>query len=141
MTHKPTNLEDARALKRMGVALNTPVEKREFSAAYSKHWFKLMDAHAAFMVAAYGDISTPRAWRHLCRHLRRLDRAAVRCLDYAKADAAEGQDRDEHALMGWFVIERAVPFITYWDEALAAAEDGAELAIRPGDVPRWTDED
>ena len=37
MTEKPpTRLDDARALKRMNIPLNTPVEHRTFSKAYSK---------------------------------------------------------------------------------------------------------
>jgi hypothetical protein len=38
MTNTPiTRLEDARALKRMGVPLNTPIEDRTFSEEYSEH--------------------------------------------------------------------------------------------------------
>jgi hypothetical protein len=46
-----TSLEDARALKRLGVPLNTPIEHREFSPAYTDHWVDLMVAQAKFVEA------------------------------------------------------------------------------------------
>ena len=48
---KITNLEDARALQRMGYPLDTPVEYREFSKEYTRHWVALMKC--AFQVHAH----------------------------------------------------------------------------------------
>ncbi|UPK33131.1 hypothetical protein IVB18_33610 [Bradyrhizobium sp. 186] len=44
-------LEDARLLKPMKMALNIPIEQRTFSAEYSRHWVRLMDAQSAFIQA------------------------------------------------------------------------------------------
>src|SRR5437879_312417 len=83
-----TKLKDAKALKKMGAPLNTPVEQREFSKEYSKHWFALMKAHDRFMLAVgeYADddsplAGTPGMWRLLRGRLRVLDQIARRCSD------------------------------------------------------------
>jgi hypothetical protein len=36
---------------------------------------------------------------------------------------------------------RAHPFVDYWINAFIAVDDGAALTIKPGDIPRWLDED
>jgi len=41
-----TNIQDARAFKRMGIPLNTPTETRTFSGAYSKQRFGLMKVNS-----------------------------------------------------------------------------------------------
>ena len=87
MTEKPpTRLDDARALKRMNIPLNTPVEHRTFSKAYSKHWFALMNAHTEFMLAMreYCDDADPRPgkWKLVRRRFVALDKAVVRCFDF-----------------------------------------------------------
>jgi hypothetical protein len=51
---KITNLEHARALKKMHVPVITLVEKRTFSLDYSNHWADLMNAHAVFIIAVRG---------------------------------------------------------------------------------------
>jgi len=63
MNRKPTDIKLARALQQIGVLLDTPVDERRFSAAYSKRWLALMDAHDAFMTALHdysGGEQTPR---------------------------------------------------------------------------------
>jgi hypothetical protein len=107
-----TNLKDAKALKKMGAPLNTPVEHREFSKEYSKHWFALMKAYDQFMLAVgeYADddsplAGTPGMWRLLRGRLRVLDRTAKRCSDAAP----KLHDENERALLGFFLSERALP--------------------------------
>src|SRR5215831_238618 len=82
-----TRLEDARALKQIGAPLNTPIEERTFPTEYSKHWFRLMKAHADFMIAVSEYSSEKRAgtigkWRALNRRLKALEHEARRCDDF-----------------------------------------------------------
>jgi hypothetical protein len=135
-----TRLEDARTLKQMHMPLNMPVEERTFSPGYSKHWADLMNAHGAFVIALNEYVDGARAvspgkWRLVKRRLMALDRAAVRCAEFAGSQ----QDEPERALMAFFLQGRAAPFIQYWAEAIDAVDDGASLTIRPGDVPKWFD--
>ena len=153
---KITRLEDARALKELNAPLNTPVEDRTFSEDYSRHWLALMDAQTEFMLAMHeyshgARAQSPGKWKLVRRKLAALDKAAARCVDFlvglsgnvpdgAKLVFKTEQDQHEYALLGWFLAERAVPFIGYWREAIDAVEAGSTLTIAPGDIPRWTDE-
>ena len=143
----PSRLEDARLLKRAGLPLATPVEHREFSQAYTKQWVALMDAHSAFMAALLeycnGDQS-PARWQQVARRLVALHNATARAVDFVEAlngRLASGQDQHEYALLLTSIVERALPFIDYWADVIDAVEAGASLAIRPGDIPRWIDEE
>ena len=150
MTDKPiTSLEDARHLKRAGLPLNMPVEKRTFSQKYSEHWFALMDAHGRFMLAIhkFADDQTAVRWWSVQRRYVALDRAAIRCLDLvgelggrdAEPVFKSEQDEHEYALLAWFITERAIPFINFWADAIDTVEEGNELAIEPGEIPPWVD--
>jgi hypothetical protein len=72
---KITNLEDARAMQRMGMPLDTPVEHRMFSAEYTRHWVKLMNAHLKFIrtMGKYSKALTPAMWGKMGPTLRRID--------------------------------------------------------------------
>jgi hypothetical protein len=48
-----TDIQDARAMKRMGAPLNTPVEHRKFDRAVSKHFMVLAKAENGFDKAFY----------------------------------------------------------------------------------------
>jgi hypothetical protein len=69
-----TRLEDARALKQIGAPLNTPIEGRTFTTECSRHWFRVMKAHADFMVAVRSGkrAGTMGKWRALKRRLKAL---------------------------------------------------------------------
>jgi hypothetical protein len=36
---------------------------------------------------------------------------------------------------------RAIPFVEYWQNAIEAVDAGTPLTIRPGDIPKWTDDE
>ena len=38
-------------------------------------------------------------------------------------------------LLAWFITERAIPFIGFWEDAIDEVETGGSLTIAPGDVP------
>jgi hypothetical protein len=90
-----TNLQDARALKRMGMPLNTPVERREFSEAYSKQWLGLMKAHGNFCgaLAGYIEVSSAPKWRKLRKSVDGIFNAMER------ADAAIDEFTNPHEQM------------------------------------------
>ncbi len=45
------------------------------------------------------------------------------------------QDAHEHAFLGYFLTERAGPFIKFWGDAIDAVDAGASLVIEPGEHP------
>ena len=156
MTNKPiTRLEHARILKQLNIPLNTQVEDRNFSQKYTEHWEVLMNAHIEFMLAMCeafdgAQAQSPGKWQLVRRRLTALNRAANRCVEFVAelggnvgADAEpvfkSEQDEQEYVLLGWFIAERAIPFIEYWAEAIDTVDAGSELTIEPGDVPPWTD--
>jgi hypothetical protein len=149
-----TDLDDARQLKRAGLPIDLPLTHREFSRAYSAHWFDLMNAHAHFTVAVreFSDGArqgSPGKWKLVKRRLAGLSNAMQSC------DAFVGklsgnvsppvfkseQDGNECNMLSTFLVDRAMPFAEYWQGAIDAVDDGTPLTIRPGDVPKWVDEE
>ena len=45
----------------------------------------------------------------------------------------------EYALLGSFIIERALPFFEFWKDAIDTVDAGGNLTIQPGDLPQWID--
>lgn len=145
-----TKLEHARAFKQMNMPLNTPVEERTFSAEYTRHWLRLMDAHGDF-VQAVNDYTTgaragsPGKWKLMRRRLAALDQAFRQCVaflgklggDVAPPVFKTEQDEHEYAGLGYFLTEHAAPFLTFWGDAMDAVDAGASLTIKPGDIPPW----
>jgi hypothetical protein len=156
MTHETTDpvaavtrLDHARALKRIGAPLNTPVEEREFSSAYTDHWVDLMVAQAKFIdaIVSYSEKARVGRWRIVKRQFNSLIEAGGRCVAFLgelrcganppvfKSD----QDEAEYGAMSYFLTERAAPFVQYWREAIDKLDAGASLTIKPSDIPRWFD--
>jgi hypothetical protein len=147
-----THIDDARDLKRMNLPLNTRVETREVSHAYSEHWMALMNAQERFMLAMYEYLSegSRRAkWRQVKQKVNSLHQASERCAAFCTKLGANAsppsfksqRDEHEHAILAYFLTERAGPFIEYWKEMIAAADAGDEVTIDPDDIPPWTDDD
>jgi hypothetical protein len=130
---KITNLEDARAMQRMGMPLDTPVEHRMFSAEYTRHWVKLMNAHLKFMrtMGKYSKSLTPAMWGKMGRRFDELITLVKMSPPF--------EDDTEQAILEMWKQGYAFPFLGYWAGALDAVEDGAELTIRPGDIPMWVE--
>ena len=147
---KPTRLKDARVSKRMGVPLNSPVEDRTFSKEHETHCKKLMKAHYNFIKAIYDFVDGKeeaalslrqqllllRKFKVLRREVRRCDTFVTKRMDGDPAD----QKTKEVQVMDYFVRERAIPFINYWEDAFHAAEHGG-MTIKPDDIPKWTDDE
>jgi hypothetical protein len=134
-----TDLSAVRVLKKMGAPLNTPVE---FSRAYSERWFALNDAHTKFLTAideytSDGSCTSARKWKLVRRRLGELRFAKIRCEIFLNDKKGDLLEKD---ILANFLINRAIPFLDYWEDAADAVDEGASLVINPGDVPLWTDD-
>ena len=49
------------------------------------------------------------------------------------------EDDMEQAVLDAWKQGYAFPFVEYWAGVLDAVEDGAKLAIYPGDIPKWVE--
>jgi len=134
----------------MKIPLTTPVEERTFSAEYTRHWVRLMDAHGGFLQAVNDYTTGARAgslgkWKLMRRKLVALGQAFRQCVAFLGKLGGDvlppvfktEQDEQEHAMLGHFLTERAAPFIKFWGDAIDAVDAGASLAIKPGDIPPW----
>ena len=145
MTDKPpADVKHARFLKRAGLCRSIR-RSRAAPSGYSRQWFALMDAQQAFMTALHEYDGSPARWRRAKARLRGLDKTGARCIAFmaerARNPATSAQDIQELAPMQWFITMRAIPFVDYWVNAFDAVDNGAELTIRPGDMPRWVDDE
>jgi hypothetical protein len=155
MTNTPTNLDDARELKSVGLPVNLPLEHREFSAEYSEHWLALLKAKTDFVIAVrrYSDggprAATARQWKLLKRRFASLTKAMQDCDAFVSKLGGNTNppvyksehDRGECLVMAYFLTERAMPFAEFWQSAFDAVDAGTPLTIRPGDIPKWIDEE
>src|SRR5258708_171343 len=133
------NRTDARALKKMGMPLATPIETREMSPEVMQFTTSLIDAYfgSEAALARYVKTSSLRAWRSVKHKLALIDSIVLRADIYVGKNGSADQSCDVLAV---FVVERIAPFIRYWEGAIAAVEDGATLNIKPGDIPKVIDE-
>jgi hypothetical protein len=151
MTNTPdiTKLDDARDLKRAGLPVGLPIVRKEFTREYSEHWIPLMNAHAHFMIAMrkYSEEPKPTIskWRKVKRALGLISKQMDKCDAFVgkrvgNIEASE-QGRIECQLMAGFLVDHALPFVDYWRGVIDAVDAGTGLVIRPGDIPKWTDEE
>ena len=139
MDAKITDLQDAKFFKRQGLPLDTPVEHFEFSAAYGKHWLALNKAQNAFMKAAVsyvtGSKQTLPKWKQAKKRLKDLKKAMRGC----EAFIGKAKNENEAGIMARFLVNQAMPFVAFWEEAIATAEGGDDFKFNAADVPLWTD--
>jgi hypothetical protein len=152
MASKPTDLNDARKLKRAGSPSNLALTHRTFSQDYSEHWFRLMATYNKFMVAVHGYSDGPRAgavgqWKVVKRRFNSLSEAMQGCdafIGKLRGNATppvfkSEQDGHECNLLSYFLVDRAMPFAEFWQGAIDAVDTGTPLKIMPGDAPKWFD--
>ncbi|WP_439407924.1 hypothetical protein ACNJX9_04340 [Bradyrhizobium sp. DASA03076] len=146
------SIADARVLKAKNLPLNTPVETCVCRPKFVRHWTRLMNAHDAFE-RAFDDYTagpkagSPSEWNLVQQRLAALDESFDACAAYVGKLGGHTQpplfkskqDGYEHDLLLLFLLDRAKPFIRFWRGAIEAANDGAELLIRPSDIPSWFD--
>ena len=136
-----TSLRDAKARKKPGA-------HREFSHEFHKHWDRLVYAqvgllNAIFQYAAVGTNASIRKRRKVGHRIDDLTYAICRSDAFAArfADASGSEQRKyEQGILASFLIQRAVPFVEFWQEAIEALDRGVSLEIKPRDIPIWFDE-
>jgi hypothetical protein len=142
-----TCLQDAKAIKKMGAPLSTAVVDHKFSLEFSKHWEGLVYAQLSFLNAVFKYARGQNASVHkrrevgrglddIIKAIRRSDAFAGKLGDANRSD----QDRHEQNILGFFLIQRAVPFVEFWQEAIEALDHGVSLKIKPCDIPVWFDD-
>jgi hypothetical protein len=136
-----TDIQSAKYFKKRNLPLNTPVVDHQLSAIYEKHWLNLNKAYAAFMdaAAAYATADerpTTGEFKKLKKRLNHLEKTMQRC---DVAIIRKLKDKGEQALMGYFLAERAVPFVYFWRQAIAAVESGEDFGFNSNDIPPWFD--
>jgi hypothetical protein len=132
----PIDIEDAKAMKRMGLPLNTPIEHRVFQHETSKQFIRLWDDLAAFCLKMFDYNADPseKSFKAWTRVLDKMDRHAEAALKYA-AGLKGGDHEAEGSLLYAFLSQRVVPFMEGWDEIFEAVESGEEVEIAP--VSQW----
>jgi hypothetical protein len=156
MTKPPeiTDLDDARFLKRAGLPLDLPLTHREFSREYSEHWLGLMNAHSRFTIAVLEYSEGARSgssgkWKLVKRRFGDVRKAMRDCDAFVSKLSGNvmppvfesEQDEHECSLLSYFLADRAMPFVEYWQSAIAAVDGGTSLTIEPRDMPKWIDEE
>ena len=140
MSANVTDLQDAKFFKRRGLPLNTSIEHFEFSPGYTKRWLALNKAEAAFVTAfkeCKPGISVGQ-WKQVKRRLKDLKKAMDRCHAFIIGRA---KNKDEANIMAWFLVNRAMPFVEYWQEAIATIDRRGTFKLNPADVPPWVDDE
>jgi hypothetical protein len=144
---KPRSPWTGARIKKIGVRLDTPVEDRTFSAEYTKLWTALTKAHHDFMFAVSQYVTGPRSGSRgagrlfqrrfvgLKNQMEKSDGFVAR-LGNSEAE----QDREECQIMAYFLAQRALPFVRFWDDTIAATAEGRSITFQSGDIPPWYDE-
>jgi hypothetical protein len=136
-----SSLPDAKARKKTGA-------RREFSLEFNKHWDRLAYAQLRFLndifqYAAVGTNASIRKRRKVGHRIDDLTNAICRSDAFAGrlGDTSGSEQRKyEQGILASFLIQRAVPFVEFWLEAIEALDSGVPLEIKPKDIPIWFDE-
>jgi hypothetical protein len=101
-----------------------------------------MSAHESFISAVLEYADGPRArsrgkWRLVRRRLGALRDEVRKC----EAFVEEPGDEAELQVLAWFLTQRGVPFVTYWEATIETVAGGTLLTINLGDMPPWTNGD
>jgi hypothetical protein len=148
-----TNLTDARELKAVGLPPNLPLVHKTFSLEYSERWFLLQRAYANFLMAIneYSDgarAGSSGKWQLVKRRIDALRGAMQECDgligrlnggDPKSPVYNSDQDRDEASIMAKFLVDRAMPFVAFWEKAIETVDGGTPLTINWADIPIWID--
>ena len=149
---EPTSLRDARAMKMMGVPLNTPVEDRPTSRIVAKHWGAL-EKHVRLVEAVtsewLADVSLTRKsdkWARLNRRVQKLGKvfketnAAVNRIagnpintvglysDEQEANFAKALEADPSLIVLANLLPRVRDYLNFWQEFINEV-----CASKPGD--------
>jgi hypothetical protein len=143
-----TNIEHAKAFKRMGVPLNTPVIERELSDAYSHRWARLQGAKVQFSNAAHAYLlkcierkkPSPSEWGKVLRKFKALRKECWICDHFIDPENPTGHPNDEECtLLAVFMFQRAWPYLNFWQDIIERLESGESVPFNVDDMPKWFD--
>jgi hypothetical protein len=141
MTKNITRLEDAKALREMGMPLNLPVEWREFSPQSKKKIDAVAKLAAAFgkavlkWVLNQNEKTAAAVWRSWGK----LDKAVTET--YTEPEWVEQSDDGSREMVNTEAVAVAsfvAPFAvirSQWEEILAALEDGEPVDLKMDEGP------
>jgi hypothetical protein len=138
------DIADARFFKSVGLPLDKPIERKFFSEEYSRHWAGLMVAQIEMedALSRCSGATTPIGWRKFKGRLRALQTEVLSCATFARRlwdDAATDDAREECTIMAHFLMERAVPYVTWWEKWVLAVEQTGEGGVPVEEIPPWID--
>ncbi|MGM4958202.1 hypothetical protein ACT4MK_19320 [Bradyrhizobium barranii] len=158
MTDKaPTRLQDARAMKRAGWPLNTPVEEHTFSEGFSRHWLATMDAQVKFynVVLRYatGEDPSPARWWSVLRRFIALEQSIYNLVEFWMVELGGNtppeaapmfrseQDAHEYAILKFILEQRICPYLDFWQAKIDNVEAGNATTFTVSDIPPWVDDE
>jgi hypothetical protein len=129
-----TNIEDAKAMRRMGLPLNTPVTHKTFSKQYTELWVRYMKACYAFTNAFLDYHAKPgkRRYERCVSTFMKLADMDVECL----SETFVLDDEGERRILGALREQKLRPFIEMFDAGFAALQNGEEFECPP--IKSWS---
>jgi hypothetical protein len=127
---KVTRLNDAKALRAMGVPLNTPVEDRELSRSAEKKIAAVFKATRAFgnAILPWAQKQTGQRYAAVRRTRRQLKRALAR---------VEPKNEEPESIAVALLTEPCRLVCAQWDDISTALEDGKPVKITTGEGAPW----
>lgn len=152
--HVITSLHDARAMKKMGVPLTTPIEHRPVSRVVAKHWGEL-EKHTRLLEDVTGDwfmevkldLPHEKSWSLLNRRAQKLGKVfkeanAALCRimgvpvntvgPIPEEREATGLEADPSAVVLCNLLPRVRDYLNFWQEFInevAACQPGDTLSV------------
>jgi len=142
---KSTRSRNAKALNEMDASLNTAVVQAKFGLKLSKLCDALVIAQLRFLRAAFKYVperqnASVRKRRLVESRLDDITKVIRRCDSFIiKVGGANRSKQDEHErdIVARFLIQRAIPFVEFWQETIEAIAQGASPEIKWRDIPVW----
>jgi hypothetical protein len=133
---KVTRFEDAKAMRRMGMPLNTPVKERTLSKQYTRLWCRYMNACYAFAKAVLNHCEkcSKKSLGQVGAAFIELAKINNRCVELSDNPK---WDEGERALLLSLHQQNLWPFIEEFGPALEAIEQlGESFACPP--IKDWS---
>jgi hypothetical protein len=125
-----TNVRDARALRSMGLPLNTEVKDGgTLSAEYSRRFRAILESYSG-VIGAVIKQDSDKLLPAFQKFMRQVSRARA-----AKLTATH-----ERAILNHFLQTRVQPAAEFWDEIIETLFSGKRVRVRREDIPRLLDE-
>ena len=126
-----TNVKDARAMRSMGLPLNTEVKDGgTLSAEYSRRFRAILESYHGGVIGAVIKQDSDKLLPAFQKFMRQVSRARA-----AKLTATH-----ERAILNHFLQTRVQPAAEFWDEIIETLCSGKPVGVRLEDIPWLLDE-